>query len=134
MKDAIKMKKTFKDIEPLTFNAYNPDIGKQVQDLEEIVKTEFGRNGEKNSEYISFTQLRGLYDKIKQCNGIAATKILYPKVIYMAARQNKEQGKKLVMQIASFLKAIESDDDLKTFKKFMEAIVAYQKYYYPSKN
>lgn len=130
--------KTFKDLEPLKFNEKSEDIGQQIKDLENIVKKDFGQGVKKNSEYISFTQLRSLYDKIKQCNEANELAILYPKIVYMAARQSKNEGKELVMQIARFIKTVKVEDEkqskenLKSFKKFIEAIVAYQKYYYPS--
>jgi len=132
--------KTLKDLDPLKFNEKSSDIGQQIKDLEIIVKRDFGQAGNKNSEYISFTQLRSLYDKIKQCKDANELAILYPKIVYMAARQSKNEGKELVMQIARFVQTIKVEDEeqsienLKSFKKFMEAIVAYQKYYYPSKN
>ena len=106
--------KTFKDLEPLKFNEKSEDIGQQIKDLENIVKKDFGQEGKKNSEYISFTQLRSLYDKIKQCNEANELAILYPKIVYMAARQSKNEGKELVMQIARFIEHLDNALDRRT--------------------
>lgn len=140
-----KYEMIFKDIKPLEFNSSNSEIAKQLEKLEKIVETKFGKREEienkKKEKYfiikanhLSSTQLRSLYDKIKQCKDVGAIQMLYPKVVYMAARQNDNRGKKIVMEIAGFIKEIKTDQELQSFKKFMEAVVAFQKYYYPSKN
>lgn len=134
----------FKGITPLEFNTEKPGIADQIEKLENIVESKFGRreekenNGEKfivvKENYLSPTQLRNLYDKIKQCKKVTDANMLHPKVVYMAARQTNNKAKDIVMEIAGFIKEIKTEEQLKSFKKFMEAIVAYQKYYYPSKN
>lgn len=135
--------RTFKDIKPLEFNTKNPDIAGQIVKLEEIVKDKFGKREEKikngkesieSTGYLSPTQLRNLYDKIKQHQDINELAMLYPKIVYMAARQTNNKAKHIVMEIAGLINEIKTEEQLKSFKKFMEAIVAYQKYYYPSKN
>lgn len=126
---------TFEGLKPLEFNAGNNKIASQLENLEKAVETRFGKR-ERNKppvSYLSSTQLRSLYDKIKQCKEVGAIQMLYPKVVYMAARQNDNHGKNIVMEIAGFVKEIENEEQLQSFKKFMEAIVAFQKYYYPSK-
>lgn len=126
----------FKDITPLEFNTENPDITGQISKLETIVETKFGKRENKviKENHLSPTQLRNLYDKIKQCKKVTDANMLHPKVVYMAARQTNNKAKDIVMEIAGFIKEIKTEEQLKSFKKFMEAIVAYQKYYYPSKN
>jgi CRISPR type III-A-associated protein Csm2 len=136
--------KIFEGISPLNFNVENHEITGQIEKLETIVEGKFGKreekekNGEKSmvvkETYLSSTQLRNLYDKIKQCKNLATIEMLHPKIVYLAARQNNKSGKDIVMEIASFIKEIKTEEQLKSFKKFMEAIVAYQKYYYPSNN
>lgn len=133
----------FKGITPLEFNTEKPGIADQIEKLESIVKDNFGKREEKKkngkemievTSYLSSTQLRNLYDKIKQCKKVTDATILHPKVVYMAARQTNNKAKYIVMKIAGFIKEIKTEEQLKSFKKFMEAIVAYQKYYYPSNN
>ncbi|MBK5261557.1 MAG: type III-A CRISPR-associated protein Csm2 [Peptostreptococcaceae bacterium] len=126
----------FKDITPLEFNDSNSEITKQLEKLEKVVETKFGNRKDVGvmANYLSSTQLRSLYDKIKQCKKVGAIQMLYPKVVYIAARQNDNLGKNIVMEIAGFIKEIKTDEELQSFKKFMEAVVAFQKYYYPSKN
>ena len=134
-------KKIFQGITPLNFDTGNNEIASQIQTLENIIKDKFGkkkRNEHSGKEiadsFLSSTQLRNLYDKIKQCKDEKEIRLLYPKIVYMAARQPNNNGKNIIMEIASFIKGIETNEQLKSFKKFMEAIVAFQKYYYPGKN
>jgi CRISPR type III-A-associated protein Csm2 len=133
--------KIFQGITPLKFDTENNEIASQIQALESIVRDRFGKKkqNEKTGKglgdgFLSTTQLRNLYDKIKQCKNEKEAQMLYPKVVYMAARQNNNQGRNIIMEIAGFIKEIKTDEQIQSFKKFMEAIVAFQKYYYPSKN
>lgn len=132
-----KNQKIFKDINPQNFNAENEDISSQVKALEAIVKTKFGKkstNPKDCNSFLSSTQLRNLYDKIKQCKRTEDLSMLYPKIIYMAARQTNNKAKNIIMEIAEWINKIEGKEQLQSFKKFMEAIVAFQKYYYSDKN
>ncbi|GEM_PF-5501629 len=129
----------FFGVDPLKFKETNNNIADDIISLENNVKKLFGKKYNKDKkeitkEYISSTQLRSLYDKIKHCNNVEQIKLLYPKVLYVAARQSKDEGKKIVIEIANIIKVIVGMDDLRAFKMFMEALLSYQKFHYPSKN
>lgn len=127
-------------VDPLEFKDTNKNIGEDIITLEESVEKLFGEKIIKKDgkveikAHISSTQLRSLYDKIKQCKSLEQIKIMYPRVLYVAARQGKDKGKVIVIEIAKIIKRINSWDDFKAFKMFMEAVLSYQKYYYPTKN
>lgn len=121
----------FYGVDPFLFLESKKGITENIMKLEKVVEEKFAKN--KNESLISTNQIRLLYDKVKNSN-TTQLQLLYPKVIYMAARQKEERGKQIIIQISKIIKLINSDEELNSFKKFMEAIVAFQKYYFPTNN
>ncbi|BDD12950.1 hypothetical protein FUAX_53820 (plasmid) [Fulvitalea axinellae] len=125
-------RKRGKDIfsaDPMAFARRDEKAVKAMGDLEEDVKTRFGKD---KKGYITPTQLRNIYDLVKRCGDISELQLLRPKLLYTAARQNKEEGKRIILAIAQAVKSIEGTEGMKAFKTFMEATVAYHKYYFPA--
>lgn len=87
------------------------------------------------AEYLSASQLRNVYDKIISANDLMALKMIRPQLAYMAGRVSGKD----VFKIKSFLSFIDyliketTEENLDTFKKFMEMIVAYHKYHSKTK-
>lgn len=87
------------------------------------------------AEYLSASQLRNVYDKIISANDLMALKMIRPQLAYMAGRVTGRDS----FKIKSFLSFIDyliketTEENLDTFKKFMEMIVAYHKYHSKTK-
>jgi CRISPR-associated protein Csm2 len=57
-------------------------------------------------------------------------KMLRPNLAYVAARQDKNvDGKKVIALIENLVRDVQTPEQLENFKTFMEALVAYHKYY-----
>ena len=81
-----------------------------------------------NHTMITTTQLRNIYSRVIDADSVQEVKMLRPNLVYIAARQGKG-----VEPIISFfnqlIKEINDEEQLKSFKKVMEAVVAYHKFY-----
>ena len=81
-----------------------------------------------NHTMITTTQLRNIYSRVVDADSVQEVKMLRPNLVYIAARQGKG-----VEPIISFfnqlIKGINDEEQLKSFKKVMEAVVAYHKFY-----
>lgn len=81
-----------------------------------------------NHTMITTTQLRNIYSRVIDADSVQEVKMLRPNLVYIAARQGKG-----VEPIISFfnqlIKGINDEEQLKSFKKVMEAVVAYHKFY-----
>ena len=83
---------------------------------------------EKLSGSITKTQLRNLFELFRDSTTMNQLKMLKPKLIYTAGRLTGE-GKDFVFSLSRVVMKAQSDDDCEHFKKFMETILAYHKYY-----
>ena len=81
-----------------------------------------------NHTMITTTQLRNIYSRVVDADSVQEVKMLRPNLVYIAARQGKG-----VEPIISFfnqlIKGINDEEQLKSFKKVMESVVAYHKFY-----
>ncbi|WP_196889313.1 type III-A CRISPR-associated protein Csm2 [Aureivirga sp. CE67] len=98
--------------------------------LEKYVKHKFGSNGKSD---ITPTQLRNIYNLIKKENNVSGMKQLQPKMVYTAARIGGK-GKDLVIDMKKDIQNINTYEEVKAFKQYMEAILAYHKFYFPKDN
>lgn len=82
-------------------------------------------------ENLSNSQLRNVYDKILNAKTLIDLKLIRPQLAYMAGRAT---GKGTI-EVKSFLSFIDlliketKEETIEDFKKFMEMVVAYHKYY-----
>lgn len=81
---------------------------------------------------ISSSQLRNVFHKINKAKSPEQLKLLRPNLAYLAARQQDQQKSKAVIKFIDSLITQVDESNLDEFKKFMEMVVAYHKYY--SKN
>lgn len=79
---------------------------------------------------VTTTQLRNIYNEIVKIESIENLKLIQPHLAYVAARQEKENAKEFIAFIIIYLiQKVNTEDELHSFKKTMEAIVAYHKFY-----
>ena len=84
-------------------------------------------------------QLRNIYAKIVDCDTVKSLKMLRPNLAYIAAKQ--KNAKDVVMFLDQLIQDVKDDpkqdvEDNKhliSFKKVMEAIVAYHKFHHNTK-
>jgi CRISPR-associated protein Csm2 len=83
---------------------------------------------------VSTHQLRNIFQEIKKAKDVASLKLIRPNLAYIAGRlDNKEEVKTFVAFLDSLIKEVKDETTLENFKDFMEAIVAYHKFFYGSK-
>lgn len=81
---------------------------------------------------ITPTQLRNIYSKIKGVDSPLELKLLRPNLAYVAARQGKKEAKEMIAFIDLLIQKTD-DRSLDSFKKLMEIIIAYHKFYHTKK-
>ncbi|ULB35857.1 type III-A CRISPR-associated protein Csm2 [Proteiniphilum propionicum] len=107
------------------------DIGLQKKLPVDTVITAVEKFVKAYSDAISPTQLRNIYSKIKGVTSSLELKLLRPNLAYVAARQQNDREDKAKKMIAFIDLLIQKtdDDSLDSFKKLMEIIIAYHKFY-----
>lgn len=113
-------KETYKELLNLNKSKH---LDKIFEETERFAK-EVGSN-------LSTHQLRRIYSEIIKVKGddVASLKMLRPHLAYMAARQDKEDAKKVMALLDDLIKQVQSEDQLNSMKQFAEALVAYHKFY-----
>lgn len=98
-------------------------IDKVFNQIEEFVKN--------YTDSVTTTQLRNVYNEIVKIESIGDLKLIRPHLAYVAARQDKdkEKAKEFMAFIDLLIQQVNTEKELQSFKKTMEAIVAYHKYY-----
>jgi len=94
-----------------------------IQNIESLVQNE--------ATSLSQSQLRNLYDKIIRADNLINLKLIRPHLAYSAARlsgKDPYKAKKFLSLIDYMIRELE-ENQLAAFKRFMEVIVAYHKYY-----
>ena len=81
-----------------------------------------------NYTMITTTQLRNIYSRVVDADSVQEVKMLRPNLVYIAARQGKEV-EPIIDFFNQLIKGINDEEQLKSFKKVMEAVVAYHKFY-----
>lgn len=81
------------------------------------------------TDSVTTTQLRNIYNEIVKIESIENLKLIQPHLAYVAARQEKYNAKEFMAFIIHLVQKVNTDDELHSFKKTMEAIVAYHKFY-----
>ncbi|PKQ67673.1 type III-A CRISPR-associated protein Csm2 [Raineya orbicola] len=81
------------------------------------------------SQSITAHQLRNIYQEIKKANEVLDLKLLRPNLAYIAGRLDKGEGKEFVAFVDALIREVDSKEKLENFKDFMEAVVAYHKFY-----
>lgn len=85
-------------------------------------------------EGITTSQLRNIFAKVKREKNKDSAQLLRPLLAYTAARQATRKAKVIIALLDDLIKRIATDEQLGSFKSFMEAIVAYHKFHHPRKS
>lgn len=89
--------------------------------IEEFVKVEGSK--------LSTSQLRNIYDRSLKTESQNELKLIRPNLAYLAGRSSSYREKSLLAFIDLLIKSVKSDEQVKEFKIFFEAVVAYHKFY-----
>ncbi len=83
------------------------------------------------AESVTTSQLRNVYNEIVKIQSVGDLKLIRPHLAYVAARQDKEKAKakEFMAFIDLLIQQVNTEKELESFKKTMEAIVAYHKFY-----
>jgi CRISPR type III-A-associated protein Csm2 len=104
-------------------------LSNQPDDLIEKIR-EFVKE-EGKSATVTTHQLRNIYDKVKSLpeteEGLVELKLLRPMLAYIAARQSTMRT--MTALFDDLIKSASKPVDVKGMKNFMQAVVAYQKYF-----
>lgn len=97
------------------------DLDKVLNQIEEFVEQE--------GKTLSTSQLRNIYDKAIKVDTLNELKLIRPNLAYLAGRSTNDKEKNLLAFIDLLIKEVSSDEQVKEFKTFFEAVVAYHKFY-----
>ncbi len=98
-------------------NAYIEKIKKYVQN---------------NRSGITTAQLRNVFSKVKNLDDCSELYTLRPKLAYVSGRAEKDEMKTLLFLLDELLVKVsekKQHEQLKQFKNFFEAVIAYHKYF-----
>jgi CRISPR type III-A-associated protein Csm2 len=99
------------------------DLSSLLDDLQNYIKQE----GKK----VNSSQLRNIFSKVLQAEKKIDIQLIRPKLMYVAARQTSKEAKKVIEFLEKVASKVENDAQVKNFQTFMEAFVAYHKYFNP---
>lgn len=127
-----KLKKIIEEGDAEELNNYAEELGKLFK---EPLKYRDERNREKTEKELSTSQIRNILDEIQrispkdEINNIKnKLHLLRPKLAYAAGR-HKGRVKEFREVVEEAIKYIQNQDHFKNFRNFIEAIVAYHRYY-----
>jgi CRISPR-associated protein Csm2 len=83
----------------------------------------------KYANSITTSQIRNIYNKIVKIKDTKDLKLMRPNLAYIAARQDNDNAKTFTVFIDHLIQQVNSQNELESFKKVMEAIVAYHKFH-----
>lgn len=98
-----------------------PKLDELLNTIENFVKTE--------GQSLSTSQLRNIYDKAIKCETQNELKLIRPNLAYLAGRSTNDKEKSLLAFIDLLIKEVHNETQVKEFKTFFEAVVAYHKFY-----
>lgn len=74
------------------------------------------------------TQMRNVFELIRDCNSLQDVNMTKPKLIYTAGRLSGE-AKNFLLELSKLVTNVENEEDMGSLKKFIETILAYHKYH-----
>lgn len=129
-----KQKKTFSELgEDIRSRYFNDNFSEllnmsKTQNLDAIL-TDIEKFVSTEGEHLSTSQLRNIYDKAKKMTNMNELKLIRPNLAYIAGRSKNDKEKGLLAFIDLLITRIDSEQKVKEFHIFFEAVVAYHKYY-----
>lgn len=98
------------------------NVSELIDEINEVARAQ-GRD-------ISSSQLRNIFAKVLAAKTVYDIQMLRPKLIYVAARSTSKSGKELIEKFERLAKEVKNIEQVKSFKIFMEAFVAYHKFHH----
>lgn len=77
---------------------------------------------------ITKTQMRNVFDLIKNCTSVEELKMTKPRLMYTAGRLSGS-GKYFLLDLSQEVTNIENEKQMEAMKKFIETVLAYHKYH-----
>ncbi|MDR0753767.1 MAG: type III-A CRISPR-associated protein Csm2 [Prevotellaceae bacterium] len=78
---------------------------------------------------VTTSQLRNVYDKVLKTKHVNDLKMIRPQLAYIAGREKGVEVQKFLAFLDFLIKSIHNNEQVKEFKVFFEAVVAYHKFY-----
>ncbi|MFQ3599595.1 MAG: type III-A CRISPR-associated protein Csm2 [Chloroherpetonaceae bacterium] len=101
------------------------DYNTYINTLKKYVSGKF-RNG--NTD-LSASQLRNIFFDVRKVKEVKELYPLRPKLAYAAGRADKDAVKEVMQLFDDLMANVKTQDELKSFQDFFEAIIAYHKFY-----
>jgi CRISPR type III-A-associated protein Csm2 len=102
----------------------------QAQDLSSLLEA-LSMYVKSNGSKVNSSQLRNIFSKVLLAEKVLDIQLIRPKLMYVAARQTNFEAKKVVEFLELVASKVKTDVEMKNFQIFMEAFVAYHKYFNP---
>ncbi len=131
-------KKTTTELATEIMNKYFKGLENDLLSLNDVTKikhvfSKIDSFVEDTSSGLTASQLRNVYGKILAAKNIVELHLLRPNLAYVAARNKNEKAKKVMAFIDYLILRVDEPEKQKSFNMLLEAIVAYHKYHYQSK-
>jgi CRISPR type III-A-associated protein Csm2 len=99
------------------------DLATLLDDISDFVKSKGSK--------VNSSQLRNIFSKVLLAEKVLDVQLIRPKLMYVAARQTNFEAKKVVEFLELVASKIKNEVEMKNFQIFLEAFVAYHKYFNP---
>lgn len=85
---------------------------------------------QENARNISTSQIRNIFSRIRSIQNYHELALLRPKLAYISGREERNDAMKTMLYLLDRLMvAVDSEEKLRQFQDFFEAVVAYHKYW-----
>lgn len=118
MSKKIDSKKFFRDLEKFINNQNNKFL---LVDTERYVFDWLKKS-------LTKTQMRNIFDLIKNCTSVEELKMTKPRLMYTAGRLSGS-GKYFLLDLSKQVTKIENEKQMEAMKRFIETVLAYHKYH-----
>lgn len=123
-----------RDLEQAFGTNYAEDILRENKPDPNAYIDQVRRFVEKRGRGLSTSQLRNIFTRVRRAKEPAALALLRPQLAYAAARVDKEDMRDLVFLLDSLIQHVKTAEQVKQFQSFLEAVVAYHKYFNPKES
>lgn len=110
-----------------TDNLFSEILKENKQDYNRYIDTV--KSYVKSRTEVSASQLRNIYSEVLKKDSVQGLYALRPKLAYAAGRADKDDVKEVMLLMDDLIKEVKDASQLKAFKDFFEAVIAYHKFY-----
>lgn len=114
---------------------YKKTWGKQFEEILKPEKSDYGAYINTMKTYvqgkhnISASQLRNIFYDVRKVQKVSELYMIRPKLAYAAGRSDKDEVKEVMVLFDELIAQVKTQEQLKAFQDFFEAIIAYHKFY-----